>query len=189
MTKRYFLVCDSCQNRFPIETSQAGRTIKCVRCGEKIKLGTLRDIRALEPDTVPETAEIKKKSANWSQGRRVTFVVGLIMLVFFGLIGSFSLLKSVTIFTVRPSLKTTEEFKNRVATDSPSTMLTNWEKVDISIVDSWTQHIYLDNRKEVRILRIWGWGGITGAAIGACAIGWSLIKLPKTAARVLQELP
>lgn len=170
------MVCDSCQNRIPVETSQAGRTIKCLRCGEKIKLGTLRDIRGLEQDSVPESKELKQKAVPWSHGRRVTFGVGVIMLVFFGFIGSFSMLKSATILTIRPSSQTTEEFKKRVAADSPSKMLANWEKVDISGIDAWIEHPYLKNRKEVRILRIWGWGGIIGAAIGACAIGWSLFK-------------
>ncbi len=175
MTQRYILVCSSCENRIPVEISQAGRTINCVRCGRSIKLGTLRDIRALESASIPASEEIKRPAVSWSPARRAAFAVGFVFLVICGIFGSYSLWKSAQIKTDRPVTRANDAFLQRVAAFSPTTMLSNWEKIDVSTVEVWVEHQYLRDRREAAILQIWGWVGMICAGLGAAAIALSFM--------------
>lgn len=170
MTQQYILVCSSCENRISIEISQAGRTIQCVRCNGSIKIGTLRDIRALESTSISAPEEIKSQPVSWSPTNRALFVLGLVLLVVCGISGVYSLWKSGSINTERPNTQVTESFKQRVEAFSPTAMMSNWEKIDVSGIEVWAEPAYLKNRQNFRIQQMWGWGGLICAGIGVCLI-------------------
>lgn len=75
---KYLLPCDECGEKTPIDISQAGQQMSC-QCGQMLAVPSLRGIRELEVlDDVEDTAVPRPM---WSVGRRVVFVIGLVVCV------------------------------------------------------------------------------------------------------------
>lgn len=74
---KYLLPCQKCGEKTPIDVHQAGQQIAC-DCGQMLGVPSLRGIRELE--TLGEVDTAVPQSA-WSVGRRVAFVVGLVVCV------------------------------------------------------------------------------------------------------------
>jgi hypothetical protein len=74
---KYLLPCDKCGEKTPIDVNQAGQQATC-RCGQMLEIPSLRGIRELE--VLDDVGTSVSRSA-WSVGRRVVFVIGLVVCV------------------------------------------------------------------------------------------------------------
>ena len=74
---KYLLPCDRCGEKTPIDVSQAGQQITC-GCGQMLGVPSLRGIRELE---ALDEVEATVPQSTWGVGRRVVFVIGLVVCV------------------------------------------------------------------------------------------------------------
>jgi hypothetical protein len=81
MANRFRLPCPSCSATNEVDPRQAGGTISCFQCGKPVEIPTLRVLRQLQ--TVEPSAPGKSKKSGTGQFvvSRLTFVVGLLIVL------------------------------------------------------------------------------------------------------------
>lgn len=72
---KYLLPCEKCGEKTPIDVNQAGQQVAC-GCGQMLGVPSLRGIRDLE---VLDDVDTPVPQSRWSVGRRVVFVVGVVV--------------------------------------------------------------------------------------------------------------
>lgn len=65
---KYLLPCPACNSRLPVETGQAGQTIRC-SCGSSVEVPSIRGLRALEP-----LADERPVAASWTRRKGLLFL-------------------------------------------------------------------------------------------------------------------
>lgn len=73
---KYLLPCEKCGEKTPIDVNQAGQQIAC-QCGQMLEIPSLRGIRELEVIDGLGSTSVSRPA--WGVGRRVVFVVGLVV--------------------------------------------------------------------------------------------------------------
>lgn len=171
MAQRYLLECKHCGRRWPILESQAGQTVACEGCGTTQKLGTLREIRAMQSDYQPteSTAVGVRKSASWSPVSRGMFVLGSLALVIGTLIAGYQLIQASGLDTERPVEEINPEKRKQIEMIPPAVMVNWWDRINESALETWVPHRYLQERslarKYVAIAVIGGAVAAVGAAL------------------------
>lgn len=172
MAQRYLLECKECGSKILIETTQAGQTIACRSCKAKITLGTLRDIKALQPDVEQvATKEAVKQGPRMSAGSRMAFVIGLILFAAGGIWGGLSYVKYSRLLPPELDFTLPERIVQVVERSSAQEMFNAWNQVDITAFDSWTESPYLAQKKIALENRTYAYVGFGIAALGLLAIG------------------
>jgi len=65
---KYLLPCPACNSRLPVETGQAGQTIRC-SCGNSLEVPSIRGLRALV-----QVAEERPTAASWTKRKGLLFL-------------------------------------------------------------------------------------------------------------------
>jgi hypothetical protein len=180
MAQRYLLPCGHCSQKIPVETTQAGQTITCSGCQAEIKLGTLRDIRALAAeDASAETASRDVRSSRMSLTRRALFVGGILLLVTGLLWGVRSASRAADQGSKQvPNTLSDEKVKTLEAvlrTESPSRMLDRWSEVKEEAVAEWVEDPSIRARRMARTFRFYSWVGFGLAGLGLLGVVGTLV--------------
>ncbi len=102
MADRFSLPCPRCTASNEVETRQAGETISCAQCQQAIEIPTLRGLRLLHPIAIGTTARRPSAGAGQFLVSRVTFALGLVLLIV-GLAGGGGLWYSAAQLETEPS--------------------------------------------------------------------------------------
>src|SRR6476660_2602728 len=94
---KYLLPCPACNSRLPVETGQAGQTIRC-SCGTSVEVPSIRGLRTLEP-----LADEPPAAATWTTRKGFLFLGAAIS------IGA--LLAAAVVAAFRPSANDPGGFK------------------------------------------------------------------------------
>jgi hypothetical protein len=100
LAMKYLLSCPACNSRLPVETGQAGQTIRC-GCGSSVEVPSVRGLRALE-----QVADERPAAATWTKRKGLMFL-GAAM-------SASALVGAAAVFALRPSVNDDEGFKINV---------------------------------------------------------------------------
>src|SRR5262245_23704231 len=101
---KYLLPCPACNSRIPVETGQAGQTIRCT-CGNSVEVPSIRGLRTLEPLTDERPA-----AASWTRRKGLLFLGAALS------IGA--LMAAAAVAALRPSANDDGGFKIDVNEDA-----------------------------------------------------------------------
>lgn len=174
MPKKYVLKCQQCGSEILVEPAQAGQTVTCTACQSSQKLGTLRDIQALEVYGEPSVKPAPRRDS-WSPARRTLFAGGVAALVLGSLFGGYMTRINADAMVQRPPTTMADEARKQVDDLSPVSMLKNWEQIDTAVVDQWAKADYLTAREEADQNRIYALSGWILAAVGLASVIGSLV--------------
>ncbi len=174
MAQRYLLECKQCGRRTPIVESQAGQVIICNGCGSTQKLGTLREIRAMQSEGKPVPSAsgtsglaVSRRTVQWTPIGRALFAFGTLGLVAGTLLASYKFLQAGSLKTGRPVAEINPQKRKQIESAPPEVMVTLWDRVNARALETWEAHPYLLQREAARRLIVIAVAGIVVAVIGA----------------------
>jgi hypothetical protein len=153
MAQRYLFECKQCGRRTPISEAQAGQVIVCNSCGDSQKLGTLREIRALQTETAARASgePQARRAAQWSPLGRALFAMGSFALIAGVAIAGYQILQASSLDTERPEARLEARRADWLRGLSPAGVLREWERrSDPALVETWSPHPYLQARRIAR---------------------------------------
>ncbi len=184
MARRYLLQCGNCDQKIPVQTTQAGQTIVCSGCKTEVKIGTLRDIQALaaaETDSTSRT--VVRKSTKMSGTSRVVFVGSFILVAIALVWGLMSMTKTSDLVKIPLEARLSEEKVKRLEAAlesvSPLAMSKRWNEVDDEAVAEWVEDPSLIIQRKIKKYRMFCWIAVGLVGAGVLGITASLL-LPKT---------
>lgn len=189
MAQKFLIECTECGRRMPIEISQAGQTVTCPSCKTPRKLGTMRELRAMQPSPSEESEppasdpgkrKRRKPDREWDPVKGSLYVFGLLLVAIGMIVGGYSHWSAATIDTTRPVRKVTDEERRRVKAVSIAQMNELWSDVKEDLVQDWQEHPWIKRRREAGIARGWGWGGVATAGIGLACLFAAFQITPQT---------
>jgi hypothetical protein len=101
---KYLLPCPACNSPLPVETGQAGQTIRCT-CGNSVEVPSIRGLRTLEP-----LADERPAASTWTKRKGLLFLGAALS------IGG--LIAAGAVAALRPSAKDDGGFKIEVNEDA-----------------------------------------------------------------------
>lgn len=189
MSQRHLLTCPKCQNRIPVETAQAGRSIRCIHCGESTRLGTLREIRAL-PTEFEENASrsiSKTEKIAWSPRRRAVFTLGLLLLTAGGIAGGYAFFRASAIDTTRPEKAISSDMLAKIDKMDYRQIWTAWDSLDVTKLQEWREPVFLKNKREANLLGIVSIVGLSFAGVGLAGLIWASVAKNEVPKRPLRR--
>ena len=152
MARRYLLPCGQCDQNIVVETTQAGQTVTCSGCEKLIKVGTLRDIKALSSlESQSSSASYQRKSRPMDVTNRIVFVISVIALALGGYFGVSSTIKAVgfdsKVVDKELSPEKIENLRAVLESEPATVMLSRWEKVNPEMVATWVEDSSVRNRR------------------------------------------
>ena len=153
-----------------------------MQCGESIRLGTLREIRAL-PSEFEEAASHSQNAFtsgknNWSPRRRAVFAAGILLLVAGGLVGGYAWKRASSIDTTRPETAIPSEKLAEIDRMTYQQIWETWENLDVSKLTDYIEPEFQKNKREATLMGIVRFVGFGLAGIGVAGLVWAL--LPNT---------
>lgn len=171
MAQRYLLPCTNCDQKIAIETTQAGQLIHCSGCKTEIKIGTLREIRALssaDPDSGSQT--VVDRTTKMSVTNRAIFVISAVMTVAGLIWGLMTMLEANRLDRVKIAEALSEtrarNLRNSLKLATPSEMMKMWNDVHEDAVAEWVEHPSLKVKRFAREKRLISWIGFGVAGVG-----------------------
>jgi hypothetical protein len=189
MSQRHLLTCPNCQYRIPVETAQAGRSIRCIHCGESTRLGTLREIRALPAEfeeDVSQTTRKPEKTA-WSPRRRAVFTFGMLLLVAGGIAGGYAWNRASAFDTDRPEKAISSQMLANIDKMDYRQIWATWESLDVNKLQEWREPDFLKNKREADLLGIVSIVGLSLAGMGLAGLIWASIAKNEAPKRPLRR--
>jgi len=125
---KYLLPCQSCNSRLPVETGQAGQTIRC-SCGNIVEVPSIRGLRALE-----QVADERPAAATWTKRKGLLFLGAAMS------IGA--LAAAAAVLALRPTVNddggfminvNEESIRNEVAALSPVESIERFQMADAAL--------------------------------------------------------
>jgi hypothetical protein len=169
----YLLPC-SCGRKIPVELRQAGETVKC-DCGLLLEVPTLTRLKALQK--ADAVAEPKKAKTVWTNGHRLTFFGGLVILA--------SIVMGGWLFWNRPidpyANFTPEQMMQAAATRTPLQSLLLWQMLVKSGLEHhkrWDEVVYADIQAQYKVY-CWIEGVVVGIGVALVAAGIIILNLKK----------
>ena len=152
MARRYLLPCSQCDQNIVVETTQAGQTVTCSGCKNSIKVGTLRDIKALASlESQSSSGSYERKSRPMAVTNRLVFVISVIALAVGGYFGVSSAIKAVgfdsTVVDKQISPEKIESLRAVLESEPATAMLSRWETVNPEMVATWVEDSSVRNRR------------------------------------------
>ncbi len=180
MAQRYLLPCDNCDQKIAIVTTQAGQTVRCSGCKQQVKVGTLRDVKALASADLSQGERREKAPKKvMGVGARLVFVASALLLVSGAIWGVSSLIKAKELETKNYKLGLSDSeinnLRNSLKAAKPMDMMRTWLKVDEESVAEWVEHPSIKNRKQTNERRLYSYIGFGIAGLGLLGIFGSTI--------------
>jgi len=186
MAQRFLLPCTQCDQKIAVETTQAGQTVRCSGCKTDVKVGTLRDIKALSSaDPAGGSSEAGSRGravekAKMSTGNRLLFVAGSLLLAIGLVWGVTSTINAMHLsgYKLAEPLSPQKE-KQLVAylkTVPPADLLKMWDKnVNEDDLAEWVEHPSLRAQRFARQKKVLSWVGFGVAGLGLIGIVASIM--------------
>ncbi len=172
MARRYLLPCGQCDQNIVVETTQAGQTVTCSGCKNSIRMGTLRDIKALSSlESQSSSQSYERKSRPMAATNRLVFVISVIALAVGGYFGVSTTLTALDLQSkVVDKEISPEKIKNLKAvldSEPASVTLSRWEKVNPEMVATWVEDSSVRNRRMAASYRVYSMfaGGVALAGL------------------------
>lgn len=181
MARQYLLPCPECGQKILIETTQAGQLVNCSGCQNQIKVGTLRDIKALATlESQQDSNEYRRKSVKMGAANRSVFVVAVLLIVFGGYLGVSKFIKANELqgkvdalqsrLTDNLAPEKVKNYKLLLNEETPKQMLERWADVDEDKVAEWREHPIVANRRIAASDRLYAMIGAGLAITGLLAM-------------------
>ena len=135
---KYLLPCPACNSQLPVETGQAGQTIRC-SCGKSLEVPSIRGLRALE-----QVADERPATAAWTKRKGLAFLGGAM--------SSGALVAAAAVLALRPGVNDEGSFKiqiNEAAIRSEVAALSPVESIErFQMVDGALPTTFAEKKKE-----------------------------------------
>ena len=135
---KYLLPCPACNSRLPVETGQAGQTIRC-SCGNSLEVPSIRGLRVLE-----QIADERPTAASWTKRKGLLFLGAAVS------IGA--LVAAAAVVAFRPNVNDDGAFKiqiNEQAIDSEVAALSPVESIErFQMADSALPTTFSEQKRE-----------------------------------------